>query len=76
MDALTDFFILSHREKNRAMIIPAKTDRNITMARDASNFQKRKDMLTTEAFWIENKTTNKTITINTIKVAINPSYAF
>jgi hypothetical protein len=35
-------------------IIPASTERNITIARDASNFQKRKVIATGIAFCAEN----------------------
>lgn len=44
---------------------PAKTERNKTIARDASNFQKRNEIATGIAFCIE-KTVTTTMMINTI----------
>jgi len=50
--------------------MPASTERNITIARDASNFQKRKVIATGIAFCTENIATTATIINNRIIVAI------
>jgi hypothetical protein len=49
-------------------IIPASTERNITIARDASNFQKRKVIATGIAFCAENIATIVTTINNRIIV--------
>jgi hypothetical protein len=51
-------------------IIPAITERNITIARDASNFQKRKVIATGIAFCTENIATIATIINNRITVTM------
>jgi len=45
--------------------IPDKTERNMTIARDASNFQKKNEMATGIAFCTE-KTVTNVMMINTI----------
>lgn len=51
------------------IITPVITERNITIARDASNFQKRKEIVTGSAFWTEKMATNAMI-INTNTIVI------
>jgi hypothetical protein len=43
-------------------ISPISADRNMTIAREASNFQKRNVNLTGSAFWTENTATNTMMT--------------
>jgi hypothetical protein len=64
-------FILNSDTIIAPTIMPARTERKITIARDASNFQKRKDIVTGRAFCTENIAT-RDITINKIiRIAIN-----
>ena len=60
-----DNFILKSHDAINPMTTPAKTERNITIARDASNFQKRNEIATGIAFWTE-KTVTTVMMINTI----------
>jgi hypothetical protein len=69
-----DGFILNNDKIIAPAIIPESTERNITIARDASNFQKRKVIATGIAFCAENiatiaTTINKRIIVTT---AISP----
>ncbi len=63
-----DGFILNNDTIIAPAIIPASTERNITIARDASNFQKRKVIATGMAFCTENIATIATIINNRIIV--------
>jgi hypothetical protein len=47
------------------MITPVRAERNITTAKEASNFQNKKERATGVEFWMEN--------IATIKIIINAS---
>ena len=60
-----DNFILKSHDAINPMTTPAKTERNITIARDASNFQKRNEIATGIAFCTA-KTVTTIMMINTI----------
>jgi len=62
-----DGFIRNKKEIITPVMSPVSTERNMTIAREASNFQKKKDIITGMAFWTENIATNKIIT-KTIKI--------
>jgi hypothetical protein len=72
---LIDGFILSKDTTTAPIIMPLSTERNITIASDASNFQKRKFIATGIAFCTENIATIATTINNRIIVAtIMPPY--
>jgi hypothetical protein len=45
-----DFFGIKNKATITPVISPVRTERNITIARDASNLQKKKEMVTGTAF--------------------------
>jgi hypothetical protein len=67
---LTDDFTFNNDTIIAPVIIPAITERKITIARDASNFQKRNVIATGMAFCTENIATVATIINNRIIVAM------
>ncbi|OHE59605.1 MAG: hypothetical protein A2Z47_11360 [Thermodesulfovibrio sp. RBG_19FT_COMBO_42_12] len=74
---LTDGFIFNNDMIIAPVIIPLNTERNITIASDASNFQKRKVMATGIAFCTENIDTITTIINNRIIVdTVIPPFLF
>lgn len=58
------------------MIIPMSRVRNITIARDASNFQKMKEIATGAAFCTENAVTSERAIIIKINTVIHASFYF
>lgn len=58
------------------MTTPVKTERNITIARDASDFQKRNEIATGIAFCTEKTVTNVMIINTIINVIIFPLVVF
>jgi hypothetical protein len=71
-----DNFVLKRDAAITHRTTPAKTERNKTIARDASNFQKRNEITTGIAFCTE-KTVTTAMMINTIiNVIISPLCCF
>jgi hypothetical protein len=62
----------SQRKMIEAMTTPVNAERNITIAKDAGNFQKRKTMETGKAFCAENMATTAMINSAIIKILILP----
>jgi hypothetical protein len=58
----------------KVMTAPARAERNMTIARDASNLQKRKDMPTGAAFWTEKAATHSMIMHATSMMPIDPPF--
>jgi hypothetical protein len=58
------------------VIKPVTTERNITIARDASNFHEKKEIVTGTAFCIENTETKIIITTTTKRISIINFYIF
>lgn len=71
---LSDGLGLTKEAKIAPAIIPQITERKITIARDASNFQKKNVIATGDAFCTENIATIVNTTTNRIIVAIGMSF--
>jgi hypothetical protein len=71
-----DNFILKKDAALTPITTPAKTQRNKTIARDASNFQKRNEITTGIAFCTEKTVTNAMMINTIINVIILPPLLF
>ncbi len=69
-----DNFLLKSDDAINPKATPAKTERNIIIARDASNFQKRNEIKTGVAFCTENTATTAMMINTTISVINSPSF--